>query len=106
MNKNASSSALRQRQHDPGFRVERPDRFSGQGLQGDRIRPPDNTACTIASLAFAGGPRDGRLTGKKCQLIGEDAHAVAGRLLREAWLKRADKNDFNRAIRYADKGWR
>jgi hypothetical protein len=39
-------------------------------------------------------------------LIGEDAHAVAGRLLREAWLKRADKNDFNRAIRYADKGWR
>jgi hypothetical protein len=35
-------------------------------------------------------------------LIGEDAHAVAGRLLREAWLKRADKNDFNRAIRYAE----
>ena len=55
-------------------------------------QPPrgDNPgACEIGHYKVEDGfvimcSEDGRATGKKCQLIGEDAHAVAGRLLREA----------------------
>ena len=76
-----------------------------------RPRGDDPGACEIGHYKVENGfvvmcDENGRLTGKKCQLIGEDAHAVAGRLLREAWLKRADESDFNRVIEYADRGWR
>jgi hypothetical protein len=36
----AARSIPRQRQHDPGFRIERPNRSGGRELQGDRVRPP------------------------------------------------------------------
>jgi hypothetical protein len=49
---------------------------------------------------------NGRATGRKERLIGEDAQKVAGRLLREVWQKRASESDFNRVIEYADRGWR
>ena len=41
----------------------------------------------------------------RCQLIGEDAQAVAGRLLCEAWLKRASERDFNRPLMFPERGW-
>jgi hypothetical protein len=41
---------------------------------------------------------DGRPTGKKVRLgPGDDAHKIAGRLTREAWLKRTPESDFNRS---------
>jgi TolB-like protein len=49
---------------------------------------------------------NGRATGKKFQLIGEDAQRVAGRLLRDAWSKRETESDFNRPSNYAAGGWR
>jgi hypothetical protein len=73
-------------------------------------QPPrgDNPgACEIGHYKVENGfvimcNEDGRPTGKKCQLIGEDAHAVAGRLLREAWAK--GTSDFNRPT-YRKPGW-
>jgi hypothetical protein len=74
-------------------------------------RGDDPGACEIGHFKIEDGyvvmcSEDGRPTGTKERLIGEDAQRVAGRLLREAWLKRADESDFNRAIKYADRGWR
>jgi hypothetical protein len=48
---------------------------------------------------------DGRPTGKK-QNLGpdDDAHSIAARLTREAWLRRARANDFNRRIDWPSSG--
>jgi hypothetical protein len=67
-------------------------------------------ACEIGHYKVENGfvilcNEEGRPTGKKCQLIGEDAHRVAGRLLREAWSKRATESDFNRPLVYSKRGW-
>jgi hypothetical protein len=74
-------------------------------------RGDDPGGCEIGFYRVENGfvlmcDENGRLTGRKERLIGEDAQKVAGRLLREAWLKRADTSDFNRVIEYADRGWR
>jgi hypothetical protein len=73
-------------------------------------RGNDPGACEIGHYKVENGfvlmcDENGRLTGKKRQLIGEDAHAVAGRLLREAWLKRASESDFNRPLNFRKTGW-
>jgi hypothetical protein len=75
-----------------------------------RPRGDDPGACEIAYYTVADGfvvmcSEDGKPTGKKERLIGEDAQKVAGRLLREAWLKRASESDFNRPLVYTERGW-
>jgi hypothetical protein len=69
--------------------------ISTQPARGD-----DPGACEIGHYKVENGfvvmcDENGRAPGKKCQLIGEDAHRVAGRLLHEAWLKRASESDYN-----------
>jgi hypothetical protein len=71
----------------------------------------DPGSCEIGHFAIVDGcvllcNEDGRPTGKKERLIGEDAHKVAARLIKEAWLQRATDSDFNRPISYHYKGWR
>ena len=47
----------------------------------------------------------GRSTGKRLALgPGDDAHRIAGRLTREARLKRIGDGDFNRQITYGPSG--
>jgi hypothetical protein len=71
----------------------------------------DPGSCEIGHYAVADGyvlmcDENGRPMGAKEKLIGEPAERVAGRLLREAWLKRVTESDFNRPISYHHKGWR
>jgi hypothetical protein len=75
-----------------------------------RPRGDDPGACEIGYYRVENGfvlmcDENGRLTGRKERLIGEDAQKVAGRLLREAWLKRASESDFNRVVSYPKTGW-
>ena len=71
----------------------------------------DPGECAIGHYAVVDGyvlmcDENGRPTGARERLIGEPAERVAGRLLREAWLKRVTESDFNRPISYHHKGWR
>jgi hypothetical protein len=76
-------------------------------------QPPrgDNPgACEIGHYKVENGfvimcNEDGRPTGKKCRLIGEEAHQAAARLLREAWSRRTTESDFNRPLVYPERGW-
>ena len=48
---------------------------------------------------------EGRPTGKKQSLgPGDDAHSIASRLTREAWLRKAPASDFNRPLYYGPSG--
>jgi hypothetical protein len=74
-------------------------------------RGDDPGACEIGYYKVENGfvlmcDENGRATGKKCQLIGEDAHRVAGRLLRETWAKRTGTSDFNRPLVYPERRWK
>jgi hypothetical protein len=73
-------------------------------------RGNDPGACEIGYYKVENGfvvmcDENGRATGRKERLIGEDAQKVAGRLLREAWSKRATESDFNRPLVYSERGW-
>jgi hypothetical protein len=49
---------------------------------------------------------DGKPTGKKFKLApGDDSRTIAGRLAKEAWMKRARESDFNRPLIYSKIGW-
>ena len=73
-------------------------------------RPPrgdgDPGACEIGHYKVDNGfvvmcNAEGRPTGKKQRLRhDDDAHQIAGRLTREAWLRRAPESDFNRPLVY------
>ena len=76
-----------------------------------RPRGDDPGACEIGFYQIIDGvvvmcSEDGKPTGAKERLIGEDAQRVAGRLLREAWSKRETESDFNRPLNYSRRGWR
>jgi len=47
---------------------------------------------------------DGRPIGKRVALNGENPERVAGRLTREAWMKRARESTFNRPLNYGPLG--
>jgi len=76
------------------------------------VETGDPGSCEIGYYAVVDGcvllcNEDGRPIGPRERLIGEDAQRVAGRLLREAWLKRVTESDFNRPIpRPTYRGWR
>jgi hypothetical protein len=47
----------------------------------------------------------GKPTGQKRKLeAGQDPHHIAARLMREAWIKQADRSDFNRPLVYGPSG--
>ncbi len=73
-------------------------------------RGDDPGACEIGHYKVENGmvvmyDEDGRKTGKRYALSpGDDPDKVAGRLLRESWLKRGGEKDFNRPLVYPRSG--
>jgi hypothetical protein len=73
-------------------------------------RGNDPGSCEIGFYTVAKGivvmcTEEGRPTGKRLALgPGDDPDKVAGRLLRESWLKRGGENNFNRQIIYPRSG--
>jgi hypothetical protein len=73
-------------------------------------RGDDPGACEIGHYTVANGmvvmcDEDGRKTGKRLALgPGDDPDKVAGRLLREQWLRRGGESDFNRPLIYPRSG--
>jgi hypothetical protein len=78
------------------------------------IKPPNDRdpvgACEIGFYQVENGmvlmcTEEGKPTGKKVRLgPGDDPEKVAGRLTREAWLRRGGESDFNRRLNYPRSG--
>jgi hypothetical protein len=107
-----AEGAKKTRKQVPKTEVRLPTKAVVVSVRNSDPRSGDPGECCISHYSVADGfvvmcDENGKPTGKKERLIGEDADRVAARLTKEAWLKRVTDSDFNRPIpRPTYRGWR